>query len=98
VELPSADLPPDIALESQEMQTLVVEEIQKLPANYGAILTLFFVQELSYEEISTTTSLSLATVKVRLFRGRMQLRDALVKRMIDFPVQLSRKMLQENSK
>jgi RNA polymerase sigma-70 factor (ECF subfamily) len=79
------------------MQSTVEEEIQKLPVNYGAILTLFFVQEMSYEEICTTTSLPLATVKIRLFRGRMKLRDALTKRMNDAIAQRPRKMYQENS-
>jgi RNA polymerase sigma-70 factor (ECF subfamily) len=97
VQVSSSDLPPDLALESQEIQNIVEEEILRLPVKYGVILTLFFVQELSYGEICNTTSLPLATVKVRLFRGRVQLRDALVKRLNDAPVQSSRKLYQENS-
>lgn len=72
---------PDIEYESNEFQSIVLEEIDKLAPAYASALTLFFVQEMSYEEIVETAALPLGTVKNRLFRARMMLRDAVLKRM-----------------
>jgi RNA polymerase sigma-70 factor (ECF subfamily) len=65
----------------REIRAAVNEEIEKLPAIYAWILTLFFVSDQSYEQIVEVTGLPLATVKVRLFRGRLLLRDAIAKRL-----------------
>ncbi len=81
LELAAEEAPPDLAFESSELSAIVQEEIDKLPAAYGPTFTLFFVQELSYDEIVEVTGLPLGTVKARLFRARMTLRDALVRRM-----------------
>ena len=77
----ATEMPPDKMFESQEIQSIVGEEIQKLSATYAAVVTLFFVQEMSYQEICDATGLPLATVKVRLLRGRAHLQEALVKRL-----------------
>jgi RNA polymerase sigma-70 factor (ECF subfamily) len=79
-ELVSDEIPPDIALESSELNTIILEEINKLPEAYGATFTLFYVQDMSYEEIVEVTDLPLGTVKARLFRARTLLRDAVVRR------------------
>ena len=79
--VPSEEPAPDAACESHEIRETVTEEIEKLPENYAGILTLFFVNDQSYEQIVEVTGLPLATVKVRLFRGRLLLRDAVAKRL-----------------
>lgn len=80
LEVPSEELPPDLRYESIEFEHIVLGEIERLPLPYSSICTLFFVQDMSYDQIVEVTGLPLGTVKVRLFRGRMILRDALVKR------------------
>lgn len=80
LELSSDDAPPDVALESAELRAIVQEEIDKLPEAYGSTFTLFFVQDMSYDEIVEVTGLPLGTVKAKLFRARMLLRDAVVRR------------------
>lgn len=72
---------PDVNFESAEIQRMILEEIDRLPGQYGALLTLFFVQELSHAEIVELTGMPLGTVKVRLFRGRALLRTALKERL-----------------
>jgi RNA polymerase sigma-70 factor (ECF subfamily) len=72
---------PEIEYDSSEFQRSVHEEIERMAPAYGAILTLFFIQELGYEEIVEVTGLPLGTVKNRLFRARMMLRQAVLKRM-----------------
>jgi len=78
--LVSSDIPPDLALESSELNAIILEEIEKLPPAYGPTFTLFFVQDMSYEEIVEVTSLPLGTVKARLFRARTLLREAVLNR------------------
>jgi RNA polymerase sigma-70 factor (ECF subfamily) len=81
IELPSTELAPDLQLESSEIQRVVLEEIEKLPEVYGTTFTLFVIQELSYEEIVEVVGAPLGTVKARLFRARMMLRDAVARRL-----------------
>jgi RNA polymerase sigma-70 factor, ECF subfamily len=80
VELVSDDSSPDAALESSELNTIILEEIDRLPVAYGPTFALFFVQDMSYDEIVEVTGLPLGTVKARLFRARTLLRNAVVKK------------------
>lgn len=80
LEIVSGEILPDLALESTELHTIVLEEIDKLPQAYGPTFTLFFVQDLSYDEIVEVTNLPLGTVKARLFRARTLLRNAVIRR------------------
>jgi RNA polymerase sigma factor (sigma-70 family) len=81
LDVPVEESAPDGLYEFREIQVAVTEEIEKLPETYAGILTLFLVNDQSYEQIVEVTGLSLATVKVRLFRGRLLLRDAVSKRL-----------------
>lgn len=80
LEVISDEVPPDLALESSEMSAIVLDEIDKLPDAYGPTFALFFIQDLSYDEIVDVMGLPLGTVKARLFRARTLLRDAVLKR------------------
>ena len=79
--LPSGELPPDIRYESIEFEQIVLKEIEKLPLPYSAVCTLFFVHDMSYDQIVEVTGMPLGTVKVRLFRGRIMLREGVVKQL-----------------
>jgi len=81
LDVPSETLPPDLEYESAEFVKIVEQEIESLPLLYGSVCTLFFLSELSYDQIVEVTGLPLGTVKVRLFRGRQILRDAVAKRL-----------------
>ncbi len=81
LDVPSEEPAPDAAYEFREIRAAVTEEIEGLPEIYAGILTLFFVNDQSYEQIVEVTGLPLATVKVRLFRGRVLLKDAVAKRL-----------------
>jgi len=72
---------PEVDLESSAFEEAVHQEIENLPPAYASVLTLFFVQELSYEEIVEVTGMPLGTVKNRLFRARTMLREAVLKKM-----------------
>jgi RNA polymerase sigma-70 factor, ECF subfamily len=75
----SGDMP-DVDYEAAEFQFIVREAIDAMPEQYAAILTLFFMQEMSYEEIVDVTGLPLGTVKNRLFRARLLLQREVQKR------------------
>ena len=53
------------------------EAIQQLPAPQRMVITLRYIQDLSYAEIAETLDLPLNTVKSHLFRARQQLQALL---------------------
>jgi RNA polymerase sigma-70 factor, ECF subfamily len=81
LDVPSDDPLPDIQFESAEFERMVLAEIEKLPVTYSAVCTLFFVHDMSYDQIVEVTGMPLGTVKVRLFRGRMMLREGVVRQL-----------------
>ena len=80
-DLPSEIPAPDMQYEANEFEQIVLSEIEKLPLPYSPICTLFFVHDMSYDQIVEVTGMPLGTVKVRLFRGRAMLRDAVARRL-----------------
>lgn len=79
IEIPCGDEAVDTHIEKEEIKGIVLREIEKMDESYSAILTLFFLQEMSYDEIVSVMGLPLGTVKNRLFRARAQLRAAVLK-------------------
>ena len=67
-------------LEQEEFLEMVSREIDDLPEKYKSAVLLFYVQELSYEDICTVQNLPLGTVKTNLFRGRNLLRERVMKK------------------
>ena len=53
---------------------LVMEALHRVDAAFRAPLTLFYLQELSYQEIAETMEIPIGTVMSRLSRGKEQLR------------------------
>jgi RNA polymerase sigma-70 factor, ECF subfamily len=80
LEIPSSEETPDIQLESEEFRSIIKVEIAGMGREYAEILTLFYVQDLGYEEIMDITGLPIGTVKNRLFRARTLLRNAVLKK------------------
>jgi RNA polymerase sigma-70 factor (ECF subfamily) len=57
----------------EEKSVLIKKCINKLPEDSSALLTLFYFEELSLEEISKIINIEANTVKVKLFRARKKL-------------------------
>ncbi|WP_411895429.1 RNA polymerase sigma factor [Winogradskyella sp. A2] len=57
----------------EEKSVLIKNCINKLPEDSSALLTLFYFEELSLEEISKIINVEANTVKVKLFRARKKL-------------------------
>jgi RNA polymerase sigma-70 factor (ECF subfamily) len=58
-----------------EIRELINEYLGKLPEKYSVILTLFYINDLSHDEISETLGLPLGTVKNRIFRAKEKLKE-----------------------
>jgi RNA polymerase sigma-70 factor (ECF subfamily) len=57
----------------EEKNRLIKNCINKLPEDSSALLTLFYFEDLSLEEISKIINIEANTVKVKLFRARKKL-------------------------
>lgn len=64
-------------LEVAEIQRIIRGYINTIPQQYSVILNMFFVNELSHEEISNILKLPLGTVKNRIFRAKEKLKEIL---------------------
>lgn len=68
--------PENILLKKNTAQ-YVQKQIGKLPVQYRTVLTLYHLNELSYQEIEEVTGMPEGTVKNYLFRARKLLKDKL---------------------
>lgn len=68
---------PEQALERKETQRRINEALAALPEEYRAILLLREAEGLSYAEIADAMHMELGTVKSRISRGRVLLRNYL---------------------
>ena len=68
---------PEEAVERNETQRMVREALLALPDDYRQILLLRETEQLSYAEIAEITGLELGTVKSRISRARLALRNDL---------------------
>jgi RNA polymerase sigma-70 factor (ECF subfamily) len=55
----------------------IVAAVDRLPEEYRIVATLYFMEDLSYEEIARALECPVGTVRSRLHRGRKMLQKAL---------------------
>ncbi len=70
-------LPPEEALLRQEARTVLRQAIARLPPLYRTVYVLAEIEGLPQHEIGTLLEVSVDTVKTRLHRARLRLRQAL---------------------
>jgi len=63
--------------EREEREKIMQSAIGQLPENQRAMIVMFHMENLSYEEISATLDMPIGTVKSRLNRARLALREIL---------------------
>ncbi|OJV22559.1 MAG: RNA polymerase subunit sigma-24 [Dyadobacter sp. 50-39] len=68
---------PESDLFQTELTALLQSEIERLPAVYKLLITLYHQQELSYGEIGQIVALPEGTIKSYLFRARKMLKERL---------------------
>jgi RNA polymerase sigma-70 factor (ECF subfamily) len=71
--LAAADIDSDLEAESQ----LLHDELEQLPVIEREVLILFYLRELSLQELADVLAVPVGTVKSRLFRARRLLRERL---------------------
>ena len=64
-------------MELQERNAVISNCLQMLPGEDSFLITLFYYEDLSLEEISKILSISISNAKVKLFRCRKKLADIL---------------------
>jgi RNA polymerase sigma-70 factor (ECF subfamily) len=67
----------EASLLSKELQTWLHAAVDRLPVSYRLLISLRYLQELSYAEIAQMTGLPLGTVKTGIHRARHILKEAL---------------------
>jgi RNA polymerase sigma-70 factor, ECF subfamily len=72
------DAAPEAALESQERAEQVLAALGRLDAEYRAVLVMRDIEGFDYQQMADLLSLPLGTLKSRLFRARVALRDELL--------------------
>ena len=68
---------PAMALEKKERMMWIQKAVNSLPEEQNQVVVLRDIQGLSYQDISDITGLNLGTVKSRLARGRLELKNKL---------------------
>ena len=66
--------------ENSDLSVFLNVMLGKLPSNYSSVLNLFYLNEMSCEEISEVMNVSVPNVKVMLYRSRNALRDLFIKK------------------
>jgi DNA-directed RNA polymerase specialized sigma24 family protein len=69
---------PEAILSRVDVRSTIQKLRDRLPPRSKAILSLYYLQELSYEEIGAVMTLPLGTVKTHLRRAKQALRDMIV--------------------
>jgi RNA polymerase sigma-70 factor (ECF subfamily) len=70
-----ADSNPIEEVEENQMEAVVMKMIEKLPAQYRVVLTLYHLDDMNYAEIGASTGMPEGTVKNYLFRARQLLKE-----------------------
>jgi RNA polymerase sigma-70 factor, ECF subfamily len=73
---------PESELLSGEAREILERALERLPEHYRALLVLRDVEELSNEEVAEILGESVSTVKSRLHRARMALREVLTRQLV----------------
>lgn len=83
--LPNVLPSPDRKAEERELHKMVRDVIAELPMSHQIVVVLYYLENLSVEEVAEVVELPAGTVKSRLYHARKRLRDALAQRQRPVP-------------
>lgn len=75
--LADPSLSPEQELEADELEHAIQHCLQALPVEFRSVVVLADIQGLDYKEVSSATRVPLGTIKSRLARARLRLRECL---------------------
>jgi RNA polymerase sigma-70 factor, ECF subfamily len=78
--LASREAGPEQAYEQMNLDPEIQQALDALPAEFRVAVVLCDLEQLSYEEIAATLGIKVGTVRSRIHRGRVLLRQALAHR------------------
>lgn len=67
-------------MNESEIEHIIKNYIDTIPEQYSLILTMFYINDLSHEEITGILKLPVGTVKNRLFRAKAKLKEIILKK------------------
>jgi len=76
--LQNRTLTPAEEFEIKEVKNTVTKIIDSLPEKDRLIVTLYYMDDLSYQEIASFLSLSVSVVKVRMYRAKRKLKEEMI--------------------
>lgn len=76
----SVDVSPGASMERSEDEQMLNRAIQKLPVEYRSVLVLKEIEGRKYEEIADILDVPIGTVRSRLHRARLELRELITAR------------------
>ncbi len=77
---PDQEARPDLSFEAVQTGSIIQKEIERLPAVYKTMVTLYHLDQMSYAEIAGIMKMPEGTVKSYLFRSRKMLKERLLKK------------------
>ena len=84
--LPAREGDPVRTAEAGELREWLWEQVDLLPERYRAVLVLYYLRELTYDEIAEILDLPLGTVKTHLYRAKAELKKRLERQWPGRPV------------
>lgn len=75
--LADPSMSPESEVEAHELERIIQHCIQALPIEFRAVVVLADIQELNYKEVAAALKKPLGTIKSRLARARLRLRECL---------------------
>ena len=70
----------DKKVSNTELEKIISMYLNSIPEQYSVILNMFYINDLSHDEISEILNLPIGTVKNRLFRAKAKLKEIILKK------------------
>ncbi len=74
------DLSTESKISESEIKRIISDYINSIPEQYSVILTMFYINDLSHDDIAGILKLPLGTVKNRIFRAKSKLKEIILKK------------------
>lgn len=70
----------DKSITNVELEKIISVYLNSIPEQYSVILNMFYINDLSHDEISDILKLPIGTVKNRLFRAKAKLKEIILRK------------------